>query len=166
MTRVVAGSIARVLLVETGAGELRQRASQFDPGGSASDDHKGKPGDTPGWVFLALRLFEREQHAAAHRRRILDALKPRSVSGPFVSPEITVSGTGRDNEVVERDAFRGQKDLTRRAVDTDHLAETNGHVSLVSQDAADGDRDIGRRQAPRLPPGREAAGTDNGCVGR
>ena len=40
----------------------------------------------------------------------------------------------------------GQDDLTRSAVHTDHLAETNGDISLVTQDASNRDRDIGRRQ--------------------
>src|SRR6202040_1750512 len=109
-------------------------AGQFDSGRTASDDHEGKPGLTFGWVFLALRLLEREQHAAAHRRRILDAFEPRGVRRPFVLPEITVPSAGRDNEIVERNTLLGQTNLACRVVHTDHLTETNGHVSLVSQD--------------------------------
>ena len=72
------------------------------------------------------------------------------MSRPFVSSEITVPSAGREDEVVERNTSVGQKDLACTVVHADHFAETDGHASLVLQDAADGQRDIGWRQGRSL----------------
>ncbi len=73
-------------------------------------------------------------------------LEPRCVGCPFVSPEITVLSAGREDEVIERNALFGQEDLARGVIHTDNLPQTNGHVSLVPQDTADGQCDVGWRQ--------------------
>jgi hypothetical protein len=54
-----------------------------------------------------------------------------------------VPRAGRENEIVERNAFRVQQDFTGNAVHADHLTQANRHVALIAQDTADRQRDIG-----------------------
>ena len=126
------------------AGDLGEGAGHLDSGRAAADDDEREPGPAPLGVVLALGRLEREQHAAADGRGVLDRLEPGRDRGPLVVAEIGVGRAGGDDQVVVADLAVGQHDAPGRRIDRDGLAQDDLHVLLVPEDPADRRRDVAR----------------------
>ena len=134
------------------AGDLGDRARHLDPGRSAADDDEGHQRFAPGRIWLALRLFERRQDAAADVERILQGLQTRRVGRPLVVAEVGVVRAGGEDQVVVREAspvILVEDDLLRRDIDGVDPGQDDVHVRLAAQHRADRLRDVRRRKRGR-----------------
>jgi hypothetical protein len=131
-------------------GQLGHGADHLDPGGAGADHGKGQQAMAGLLVRRHLRLLEGEQDAPADVDGVLDLLQARRDRLPFIMTEIGVAGAGCDDEAVEGDPPSVLKqDIAAPAIDALDPAQQHTRIGLAAQDAADGRRDIGGREARR-----------------
>ncbi len=92
------------------AADLGESTREFNSGGPAADDHEVEGSCGLSVSGLPLREFERQQHPAANLERVFDSLQTRSVRLPVVVPEVSMAGTGGDNQIVEFNVRFGSLD--------------------------------------------------------
>ena len=173
VARVDVAKIAR----QREAGDLGDRARHLDSGRSAADDDEGHQRLAPGRIWLAIRLFERRQDAAADVERVLQGLQTRRVGRPLIVAEIGVVRAGGEDQIVVREASRilVEDDLLCRDIDGVDPGQDDVHVRLATQHRADRLRDVRRRKRGRrhlVEQGLEQVviapvdeGDLHGCVG-
>ena len=136
------------------------------PVGPPPTSDEGHPLPAPVGICLALRRLERDQDPAPDLRRVVDGLETRRVRRPVVVAEVAVPGAGRDDQRVVREV---------EAVTEPDLGAA-GSIPIASPSRTVVLRCLrkiersGCAMSPgdrrRSPPGRAAAGTGGGCVGR
>ena len=82
------------------AGQLGDRAGEFDAGWSAADDNEGHKFVPVHQVISIFGGFESQKNAAANAGRVRDPLEPRRERSPLLVPEIAVPRPGRDDELI------------------------------------------------------------------
>ena len=82
------------------ARDFGQGSGEFNPGRTASDDHKLQRRSVPFLRTLSLRQFKGQQDAAADLQRVFDRLQARRQRLPFVVTEIGVGGARGDDQKV------------------------------------------------------------------
>jgi hypothetical protein len=75
-------------------------ARELDARWAATNDRKRQPALARGRILLPLSGFECWEDAATDLQRIRNGLQARREGLPFGVPEVSVTGTGREHEVV------------------------------------------------------------------
>ena len=127
------------------AGDLGERAGEFDAGRPGADDREGQPGRARLGIVLGFGAFECGEDAAADVERIVERLQSRRVRGPVVVAEIRVGGAGREQQgVVVEGAAVGEAQALVVGLDLRDLAQQHGDVLLPAQDVAQRRGDVRR----------------------
>ena len=108
----------------------------------------------PARVFLGFRLLERLQDLVADRYRVREALQPRCKLFKFVVAEVTVSGAGREDQVIVGKAHSfavriADNDTPLVLVQTRDLSKNHRRIEVIPQDSADRRTNLAGRQHRR-----------------
>jgi hypothetical protein len=116
---------------------LAQRTGQLHARRARSDDDERHPLLSSGRVGFSLRGFVGDQDPSPHFGGVLDRLEAGRKRCPVVTPEVGVSGAGRDNErvVVDRAAV-AQSHASDCRIQPDRLAEQDARVGAVAKNRA------------------------------
>lgn len=116
--------------------QFDQGARQLDASGTATYHDEIQPCLAALGVALALGVFEREQHAAADQKGVIQRLQARRETFPVRMPKVGVGGPGGDHQkiVVQRDV--DALHLAQTQVDANRFVQQHGQVALIAQDLA------------------------------
>src|SRR4029077_4299699 len=124
------------------ARELCDRAGHLDPGRSSPNDNKGQRSPPLEIVERILGVLESHQYSTADVGSVINLFEPRREPLPFVMIEISVSSTGRDDELVITDSALTNQHCFAGDVDSRDLTAENRRVALSPQDPTDRRRDV------------------------
>ena len=139
--------------LERVVGQLGDLTGHLDTGGSGPDDDERQQLLPAGRVTGALGLLERAEDATAQLQRIVDGLHAGGELGEMVVAEVGLSGTGGDDQAVERGHVRVPEQFGAHGlgfeVDARHVTEQHLGVPLVAQDHPRGRCDLAFGDDPR-----------------
>ncbi len=122
---------------------LGERARHLHAGGTTAHHHEGEEGPAGLGILFLLRGFERRKEAAADLDGIFELLERRRALGPFFVAEVLVHGPrGKDEVVVLDPVPAGKNHGLPLGVHVDDLAEAYRGILLVSEELADGRREV------------------------
>ena len=102
-------------------------------------------------IFFGLRHFERRQNLVSNGNSIGQILETWGILLVFIVPEVAVSLSRCQNEVVIRNGHGDtvlaiDNHVFRDEVDSGNIAQNDRGIFAASQDAADGRGDLARRE--------------------
>src|SRR5579864_6063518 len=129
------------------AADFGERSCEFDAGRPSTDNHKVQGQFRFSRCRLPLCQFERQQHASSDLQRVLNCLESGSERFPVFMPEIRVSSTRSDDQVIVGNLCVRSLHHASLEIESCNLGHQYLDILVGAKNGADRGCDLARRQA-------------------
>src|SRR5437588_2100881 len=128
------------------ARDFGQGAGELYASRASAHDHKIERRVPASFGGIAFRQLKGQQHAAANFDGVFDGFQPRCQRFPFIVSEISMAGSGGNDQIVVRNIAIAKLHYFPREIEILHLAKKHLHVAIAAENPEDGGGDFDRRQ--------------------
>src|SRR5207244_12105689 len=120
------------------ARDFGQGAGKLYASRASAHDHKIERRVPASFRGFAFSQFKRQQYAAANFDGVFDGFQPRCQRFPFIVSEISMAGSGGNDQIVVRNIAIAKLHYFPREIEILHLAQNDVNVSIADVNAEDG----------------------------